>query len=70
MTQEMQTAVERLQSLPEEAQQTLAPSINDYLNRLEDLRAAVQEGFESGDAGELDINAIIREGRASFEAGR
>ena len=48
MTQEMKTAVSRLQTLPESAQSELAPRLNAYLNKLEDLRADVQEGLTSG----------------------
>ena len=50
MTEEMQTALTRLQQLPEEVQADLAPRLNSYLNRLEDLRAAIQEGLDSGPA--------------------
>ena len=50
MTEEMQTAVTRLQTLPEEVQADIAPKLNSYLNKLEDLRAAIQEGIDSGPA--------------------
>lgn len=63
MTHEMETAVSRLQTLPEPVQGELAPRLNAYLNRLDDLRAAIQEGIESGNDGELDIREIIQEAR-------
>ena len=34
------------------------------------LRAAIQEGIDSGDAGELDFDAIRREGEARLVARR
>jgi hypothetical protein len=68
MNEELRTAIDRLKALPEDDQQRFGAQINDYLNRLEDLRAAIREGFESGDAGEMDVEAIIREARAEFEA--
>jgi hypothetical protein len=46
---EFQTAVKRLQALPEEAQADLAPKLNQYLNRLDDLRRAIRVGLESGE---------------------
>ena len=68
MTQEMQTALYRLKSLPEEVQANLAPRLNAYLNKLDDLRAAIQEGIDSGSAGELDMDEIIQEIRTTSEA--
>ena len=68
MTQEMQTVVTRLQSLPEEVQTNLGPRLNAYLNKLEDLRAAIQEGIDSGNAGVLDMDEIIQEARAAWDA--
>ena len=50
MTEEMQTAVARLQQLPKEGQADLAPRLNSYLNKLEALRAAIQEGLDGGPA--------------------
>ena len=37
-------------------------------NKLEDLRAAIQEGIDSGSARELDMDEIIQEARAAWEA--
>ncbi len=68
MTQEMQTALHRLKSLPEEVQANLAPRLNKYLNKLDDLRAAIQEGIDSGSAGALDMDEIIQEARTAWEA--
>ena len=68
MTHEMETAVSRLQTLPEGVQGELAPRLNAYLNKLDDLRAAVQEGIDSGNDGELDMNEIIESARAERDA--
>ncbi|MEM1095037.1 MAG: hypothetical protein AAGJ10_10575 [Bacteroidota bacterium] len=68
MTQEMQTAVSRLQSLPEAVQENVAPHLNAYLNRLDDLRAAIQEGIDSGNDGPLNMAEIIAAARAERDA--
>lgn len=34
---EFDTAIERLQALPEEAKADIAPQLNQYLNKLDDL---------------------------------
>lgn len=47
---EFETAVERLQALPEEAKADIAPDLNQYLNKLEDLRRAIRMGLESGES--------------------
>ena len=64
MTHEMETAVSRLRTLPETVQSEVAPRLNAYLNKLDDLRVALQEGRESGDDGPLDMSEIIREAQA------
>jgi low affinity Fe/Cu permease len=46
---EFETAIERLQALPGEAKADIAPQMNQYLNKLDDLRRAIQIGIESGD---------------------
>jgi antitoxin ParD1/3/4 len=48
MTQQLQTAIERLKALPEDAQDEVGERLNRYLNRLEELRELIQEGLESG----------------------
>ncbi len=48
MTREMQTAINRLEGLPEDAQQILAPRLNAYLNKLHDLQDTIQASRESG----------------------
>jgi hypothetical protein len=45
---DFQTAVERLQALPPEAKADIGPKINRYLNKLDDLRGAIQTGLDSG----------------------
>jgi Arc/MetJ-type ribon-helix-helix transcriptional regulator len=66
----MQDAIERLKSLPDAAQDEIAPRLNDYLTRLEELRALIQEGLDSGPAEPLDIEAIKQEARAEWQAGQ
>lgn len=66
MSRTMQDAIERLRALPESAQEEIAPRLNDYLTRLEELRALVQEGIDSGPAETLDMDAIKREARAEW----
>lgn len=61
---EMQTAIERLQGLAESDQARIAPRINEYLSRLDSLRAAIREGLESGPAVPFDADAIIQRGRS------
>lgn len=51
---EFQTAVERLQALPDEAKADLGPKLNQYLNKLDDLRSAITSGLESGPAKPAD----------------
>lgn len=70
MTRAMQDAIERLKSLPDAAQDEIAPRLNDYLTRLEELRALIQEGLDSGPAEPLDIEAIKQEARAEWQAGQ
>lgn len=45
---EFETAVKRLQTLPEEVQADLAPRLNRYLNELDDLRQAIRVELDSG----------------------
>lgn len=54
MTQQLQTAIERLKALPEDAQDELGERLNRYLNRLEELRELIQEGLDSGPARPAD----------------
>jgi hypothetical protein len=51
---EFQTAVERLQALPEQAKADIGPKLNQYLNKLDDLRGALKSGHESGPAKPAD----------------
>ena len=45
---EFQTAVERLQALPDETKSNLGPKLNRYLNKLDDLRSTLTSNLESG----------------------
>jgi len=44
---EFDTGIERLQALPEEAKADIAPQLNQYLNKLDDLHRAIRIGLES-----------------------
>ena len=68
MTHEMEAAVSRLQTLPEGAQGELAPHLNASLNKLNELRAEIQSGIESGNAGPLDMREIIEAARQERDA--
>lgn len=68
---DFQVAVQRLQNLPDEAKEDIAPKLNAYLNRLDDLRSALQAGIESGpskpaedvfDGLEAKYRALMEEG--------
>jgi hypothetical protein len=48
MNPEMQTAIDRLEGLPEDAQQILALKFNAYLNKLRDLQNTIQASRNSG----------------------
>jgi hypothetical protein len=45
---EFQSAVERLQALPDAAKADLGPKLNRYLNKLANLQRALNSGLESG----------------------
>ena len=49
MSEEAQTVAQRLDALPEAERQQIAGRFNSYLNKLDDLKAAIQEGLDSGD---------------------
>ncbi len=63
MTKELETAIDRLQALPEPEQARIADRINGYLNKMEDLKLAIQEGLDSGPGREVDFETIKRRGR-------
>ncbi len=71
MTQVMQTVIDKLQALPEDDQERVAPPILAYLAKLDTLRAMVQEGLddiERGDVVPFDAEDIIRRGEARLAA--
>lgn len=69
MSPAMQDAIGRLQALPDDAQEEIAPRLHDYLTRLDELRALVQEGVDGGPDEPLDVDAIKRDARAAAERG-
>lgn len=69
MTRELETAIERLKALPEADQAQLGDRLNGYLNRRDDLRAALQEGINSLDRGEgIDADQVFDELEAKYQA--
>ena len=68
MSEEAQTVARRLEALPEAERRQVAGRFNAYLNKLDDLKAAIQEGLDSGDDGLLDVEEVIREARAERDA--
>lgn len=82
MTPAMQEALERLKALPEAAQEVVAARLHDHLNRLDELRAAIQEGADSLDRGEgipagevfdrleAKFTRKVKEGLAQIEPGQ
>ena len=67
MNEEMITAINRLQTLPPTDQERLAPRINDYINKLENLREAIQMGIDSGPAKPFNIEDIVKRGNQWLE---
>ena len=67
MTQVMQAAIERLQALPDTDQEDIAARILAYLARLEDLRAAMQDGLDSGPATPWDKDDFLKQAHARLD---
>jgi hypothetical protein len=64
MTKALQLAITKAAALPEAAQEQLGRELLDRIERLNELRAAVEAGARELDAGlgeELDIEALIGE---------
>jgi len=59
-TTEMDTLIHRLQGLPEDTKEVLAPSLNEYLNKLEDLRNTIQGSKNSGAPIALSKEALLQ----------
>lgn len=68
MVEELKTAIKRLESLPPDLQKDYGEKINTQLNSLEDLRAEIQKGLNSGNPTPLDIEDIKRRGRERMKA--
>ena len=67
MIKEMETAIKRLESLPPEAAKSYAERINRDLTELEDLRAEIQTGLDSGFE-VFDVKDFKREARERLKA--
>ena len=46
MTDETETAIDRLKGLPQNAQETLEPRPNEYLNKLDYLRDTIDRSYQ------------------------
>jgi antitoxin ParD1/3/4 len=62
-------AYESAQDVVEAALRALELAEQSDEEKLAWLRQAYEEGIASGDAGELDIEEVIKEARRQFEAG-
>jgi hypothetical protein len=72
MTKALQLAITKAAALPEAAQEQLGRELLDRIERLNELRAAVEAGARELDTGlgeELDIEALIGELNGEY-AGR
>ena len=70
MTKLVQKAIERLSSLPEATQQTIAEELIAHVESVEHLRAQLQKGINSLDRDqgqEIDIEELIKVARAQYE---
>lgn len=67
MVEELKTAIKRLESLPPDLQKDFGDKINTHLNSLEDLRAEIQKGLNSGSK-PFDAEEIKRKGRERLKA--
>ena len=63
MTDEMKTAIDHLKGLPHHAQETIAPRLNEYLNKLDDLRDTIDRSYQIGEPHKFDAEEIKRRGR-------
>lgn len=59
-TTKMDALINRLQGLPEDIKKVLAPSLNEYLNKLEDLRDTIESSKNSGAPISLSKDALLQ----------
>ena len=70
MTKLLQEAMEKVSTLPEATQQSIAEDLIAHVESVQHLRAELQKGVDSLDRGEgqeLDIEQVIRTARAAYE---
>jgi hypothetical protein len=70
MTKLLQEAMDKVSTLPEATQQSIAEDLIAHVESVEHLRAELQKGIDSIDRGEgqeLDIDQVIRTARAAYE---
>ena len=67
MVKTLEIAIRRISSLPEAVQEQIGREILERIETLSQLRAEIEIGIQELDAGmgeKLDIDDVIREGRA------
>jgi hypothetical protein len=72
MTKLLQEAMDKVATLPEAAQQSIAEDLIAHVESVEHLRTELRKGIASLDRGEgrkLDIEQVIRAARTEYERG-
>jgi hypothetical protein len=70
MTKLLQEAMDKVSTLPEATQQSIAEDLIAHVESVEHLCAEIQKGINSlerGEDQELDIEQVIRTARAAYE---
>ena len=70
MTKLLQEAMDKVSTLPEATQQSIAEDLIAHVESVQHLRAELQKGIVSLDRGEgqeLDIDQVMRTARAAYE---
>jgi hypothetical protein len=70
MTKLLQEAIDKVSTLPEATQQSIAEDLIAHVESVEHLRAELQKGIDSldrGDGRELDIEQVIKTARTEYE---
>jgi hypothetical protein len=70
MTKLLQEAMDKVSTLPEATQQSIAEDLIAHVESVEHLRTELRQGIASldrGEARELDIEGVIRTARTEYE---